>query len=107
MHESLWQEPRWNAGRRARPKGARAAARKAAEVTEQRLTAFRFLFLSFVARVERSETRERHLSFSIVPGFRSAPSGLRLFGLDRDEAGNHRRIYLTKIGSEVNLLGPA
>jgi len=28
------------------PKGARAAARKAAVVTEQRLTAFRFLFLS-------------------------------------------------------------
>ena len=46
MHESLWQEPRWNAGSRARPEGARAAARKAAEVTKQRLTAFRFLFIS-------------------------------------------------------------
>ena len=31
---------------------ARAAARKAAEVTEQRLTAFRFLFYFFVARMK-------------------------------------------------------
>jgi hypothetical protein len=39
------------------PKGARAASQDAV-VTEQRLTAFRFLFLSFfVARMERSEIR--------------------------------------------------
>jgi hypothetical protein len=30
----------------------------------------------FVARVERSETRERPASVLLVPGFRSAPSGL-------------------------------
>ena len=40
--------------------GGSAAARKAAEVTEQRLTAFRFLYFFFVARIERSEIRERH-----------------------------------------------
>jgi hypothetical protein len=74
MRESLWQEPRWNAGRRA--------ARKAAEVTEQRLTAFRFLFfLSFLRGPdERSEIRAAA----------SEP--------DRDEAGYHHRIYLTKVG---------
>ena len=56
--DSLWTEPRWNAGRRAAPSffpppravenegGGSAAARKVAEVTEQRLTAFRFLFIS-------------------------------------------------------------
>ena len=60
MHESLGREPRWNAGRRAYPlTRMRAAARKAAVVTEQRLTAFRFLFLSLVARMKRSEIRGR------------------------------------------------
>ena len=51
MRESLGREPRWNAGRRALPLArVRAAARKAAVVTEQRFTAFRFLlFLSFVS----------------------------------------------------------
>ncbi|MGA8076928.1 MAG: hypothetical protein WB868_06035, partial [Xanthobacteraceae bacterium] len=43
------------------------------------LPALRFLHFSFfVARVECNETRERHESFAIVPGFRSAQSGLRL-----------------------------
>jgi len=41
---SLPQAPWWNAGRRARPLRARAAP-QGAEVTEQRLSAFRFLFL--------------------------------------------------------------
>ena len=94
------REPRWNAGRRAHPLArVRAAARKAAEVTEQRLTAFRFLFVrSFVARIERSEIRERRPSLSIVPGFRFAQSGLRVLKPDRDEAGHHHRLYLTKVG---------
>jgi hypothetical protein len=43
-----------------------------------RLSAFRFLrFISHEARMERSVIRERHLRFTIVPGLRSAPSGLR------------------------------
>jgi hypothetical protein len=51
MRESLGREPWWNAGRRALPLArVRAAARKAAEVTEQRLTAFRFLFISSFLR---------------------------------------------------------
>ena len=53
--------------------------------------------LFFVARMKRSEIRERHTRFSIVPGLRFAASGLRL-GPDRDEAGHHNRIYLTKVG---------
>ena len=45
-----------------------------------RLSALRLLsFLSFVARMKRSEIRERHLSRIFVPGLRSAPSGLLIF----------------------------
>ena len=54
---------------RGEDEGGGSAASQDAVVTEQRLTAFRFLF-SFVARMERSEIRERHSSFLIVPGFR-------------------------------------
>src|ERR1700689_1571159 len=110
MRESLWPEPRWNAGRRARPQeGARAAARKAAVVTEQRLTAFRFLFLSFV--IARSEATKqsraaciedwiasRSLSSDRATSRGSVGSQLRAAEPDRDEAGHHRRIYLTKVG---------
>jgi hypothetical protein len=42
-----------------------------------RLSAFCFLYFFFVARVERSETRERRASRKFDPGFRFAPSGLR------------------------------
>ncbi|MGA7790027.1 MAG: hypothetical protein WCA56_17900, partial [Xanthobacteraceae bacterium] len=42
-----------------------------------RLPAFRFPSFFFVARMKRSEIRERHKSSSIGPGLRSAPSGLR------------------------------
>src|SRR5262249_34795858 len=48
-----------------------------------RLSAFRFLLFSsfhFVARVERSETRGRHRSRTVAPGFRFAQSGLLLPG---------------------------
>jgi hypothetical protein len=56
-------------------------------------------FISFfVARMERSEIRERRLSLQIVPGLRFAPSGLQGFGPDRDETGHHNRIHLTKVG---------
>jgi hypothetical protein len=41
-----------------------------------RLSAFRLLYLLFVARMERSVIREWHSSSLIVPGFRFAPSGL-------------------------------
>jgi len=67
-------------------------------------------FLFFVARMERSEIRERHGGLLIVPGFCGAchraghfgpdplaSSGLRI-GPDRDEAGHHHRLYLTKVG---------
>jgi hypothetical protein len=55
------------------PTGERATlrasrARMARRFGLMRLPAFRFLY--FVARVERSETRERHPSRTIVPGFR-------------------------------------
>ena len=67
MRYSPWQEPWWNAGRRARPtadgsaqadliRGATAPA--GAGLTTVRLPAFRFLFSFFVARMERSEIRE-------------------------------------------------
>ena len=59
-----------------------------------RLSAFRFLrFLSYIARMKRSEIRERHSSVTVVPGLRGAchraghfgpdplaPSGLRCCG---------------------------
>jgi hypothetical protein len=53
------------------------AAPDGAEDTDQRLSAFRFLFSFFVARMERSVIREGRKSLEIVPGFRCAPSGLR------------------------------
>ena len=51
----------------------------------------RGLSIRVVARVERSETRERRGRIIRNPGFRSAPSGLRMLGaikkaLDSDEA---------------------
>jgi hypothetical protein len=48
--------------------------------------------------MKRSEIRERHTRFSIVPGLRFAASGLQGIGPDRDEAGNHHRIHLMKVG---------
>jgi hypothetical protein len=54
-------------------------------------------FVFLVARVERSETRERRLSLQIVPGLRFAAPGLQGFGPDRDETGHHHRIHLTKV----------
>src|SRR5580704_1585550 len=80
MEYSLRREPWWNAVKRARSKRARAASQDAAVVT-LRLPAFRFLHF-FVARVERSETRERRWSQTFVPGFRCAQSRLR-----NDETG--------------------
>ena len=70
---SLQQAPWWNAGRRARS-AERVPHRKMRRMEKcacRRSASFRF-----VARVERSETRERHPSRTFVPGFRSAQSGL-------------------------------
>jgi hypothetical protein len=63
MRYSPWQEPWWNAGRRARPTAdgsaqadliRGAAAPAGAEVVEQRLPAFRFLiFFRSFASVKR------------------------------------------------------
>jgi len=67
-------------------------------------------FFLFVARMERSAIRNRHSSFQVVPGFRSAASGLlRLASLscgrDRDGSRNHRRPHPTRSGSQAFLLG--
>ena len=70
--------------RRGTPEGVRvlnrtrAAARKAAVVTEQRLTAFRFLFSFrsfFVARMERSEIRGGIEAYRSFPDFASLHPG--------------------------------
>src|SRR5579863_9792911 len=45
-------------------------------ICDMRLPAFRLPFF-FVARIERSEIRDRPCSFLNVPGFRFAQSGLR------------------------------
>ena len=50
---SLPQVPWWNAERRARPDG-RAPCREGTEVTEQRLSAFRFPFRHCEERLRRS-----------------------------------------------------
>ena len=72
----------------------RGLQRRRCQILQRRSASF---ILLFVARMKRSEIRERHTRFSIVPGLRFAASGLRL-GPDRDEAGHHNRIYLTKVG---------
>src|SRR5262249_35445148 len=57
----------------------RGRARKVRQNTTLRLSAFCFRFFLlffFVARVKRSETRERLRSGTGDPGFRFAPSGL-------------------------------
>jgi hypothetical protein len=72
----------------------RAAARKAAVVTEQRLTAFRFLFLFFVARMKSGAALKLVDRSRISLRFIRATAS----GTDRDEAGHHHRLYLTKVG---------
>ena len=55
-------------------------------------------FFDFVARVSEAKPGDRQRSWTIVPGLRCAPSGLRA---ERDRDGsrkNHRRGRLTKIG---------
>jgi hypothetical protein len=48
------------------------------EVTEQRLSAFRFLFVFFfVARIEQSKIRDGRSGLDAAPGFRCAQPGLR------------------------------
>jgi len=99
MRESLWQEPRWNAGRRARPEGARAAARKAAEVTEQRLTAFRFLYFILPSPDETKWNPGVALKLFDRPRIALRRIRATASDSDRDEAGrHHNRIHLTKIG---------
>ena len=84
-------------------------------------------FCSFVARVERSETRERRASRTFLPGFRFHLRALRFGGLKPSEArpasaggplnpgyeiprpivmhsAIHCRIHLTKVGNAVRLL---
>ena len=85
--KSLWQKPWWNADRRARPQAEgrrkpiapwrdpRAACVRDMKQCVCRRSASFFSF--FVARMERSEIREQRQSVTIVPGLRSAPSGLR------------------------------
>ncbi len=48
-----------------------------AVVTEQRLSAFRFPFFFFVARIERSEIRGSLSRGNVFPDFACAQSGLR------------------------------
>ena len=79
------------------PKGRALQPAKLRRLRNSVLRRSASFILFFVARMKRSEIRERHTRFSIVPGLRFAASGLRL-GPDRDEAGHHNRIYLTKVG---------
>jgi hypothetical protein len=77
--DSLRSEPRWNAGRCAaspvRVGQCRSPQGCGGYGTASYGVPLPFAF--FVARVERSETRERRQSRAVVPGFRFAQSGLR------------------------------
>jgi len=84
---SLWQEPWWNAGRRTRPlptspasgggereKGA-SRDRKVAEDTDQRLSAFRFLFsfLSSLPIRQLRRARSFHCPDDVRNSFAASP----------------------------------
>jgi len=69
--KSPWQEPRWNADRRAHPCKVRAASRDA-EVIKLRLSAFRFLLLQ-----RRREGRQRTNFLEPAGAYRAA--GTKLF----------------------------
>ena len=58
MRESLGQEPRWNAGRRAHPAGC-APQRKLRRLRKLRLTAFRILLFLFVRDVNAEARSSR------------------------------------------------
>ena len=75
--------------RRARKRKRVVTLVRVARIVTKRLSAFHFLslFCSFVARMERSEIRERRCSRTVVPGLRFAPSGLRAEP-DRDGTGS-------------------
>jgi hypothetical protein len=82
-------------GVRALQGARRAKARRLRNSVLRRSASFSFVF---VARMERSKIRELHSSFLIVP--RILLCSIRataLPQLDRDGAGNHHRLGLTKI----------
>ena len=90
---SLQQAPWWNADRRARDV-SREPHPLMRKFGLMRLPAFRFLL--FVARVERSETRERHPSQTIVSDFAPFAPGYSSLGMIEPKAGPTAGLGVTR-----------
>jgi len=109
MKGSLGREPRWNADRCAPPRrGARPwpMPRQNTNCVCRRFASDSLPFFhSFVARMERSATREHDRSGAGYPGFRFASSGLHIceVGL-REEQGRLHHLSLFALRSSLSAL---
>jgi hypothetical protein len=95
--------PRWNAERRARSGFERAAAPDGAEDWNIRFSAFRFLFFRHCEERSDEAIQCSHDALrSALDCFASL--AMTASGPDRDEAGHHHRLDLTKVGFWSELL---